>query len=169
MRSQPARNYISDDVVMTPMLLAAALARVLNPAGTILEPCAGDGAFLAALQPYGEVRTCEISIGHDFFGWITPVDWIITNPPWSRFRHFLEHSLMLAPEIAMLATVNHWWTRRRVSMVLKAGYGYKRLWLITPWPEEFPSSGFQLGLMHISKGYQGPTEIQSLLWCPRET
>src|SRR5215207_4048248 len=110
MRNQPNRNYRSDDRVMTPLPLAREIVARLQPRGLILEPCAGAGAFVQALASYGQVEWCEIDRGRNFFLWDQRVDWIVTNPPWSQFRAFLEHSISLADHVAFLATVNHWWT-----------------------------------------------------------
>ena len=161
MRSQPNRNYISDDCVMTPQALADALVDALQPQGRVLEPCAGDGAFSRAItRVNGEVLTCEIRDGSDFYEWDRPVDWIVTNPPWSQFRGFVEHALKLeATNVAMLATVNHWWTKRRVRAVMDAGYRYRQL-LLMEWPKEFKPTGFQLGMMHLQRGYDGPMDIR---------
>jgi len=65
------------------------LVEQLRPEGRILEPCAGDGAFLEAL-PRG-AEWCGIKRGRDFLQWRGRVDWIITNPPWSQIRVFLRH------------------------------------------------------------------------------
>lgn len=153
---------------MTPQPLADALVAALDPSGLVLEPCAGEGAFVQALRVHlqtcdgeNDVWTCELADGSDFLQWKLEVDWIVTNPPWSQFRSFLTHSLTLAHDVAMLATVNHWWTRHRVRSVQRAGFGYRHLWLCD-WPVEFPSSGFQLGMMHISKGWTGPMEVSWL-------
>lgn len=163
MKSQPGRRYQSNDAVMTPQWMASALANVLAPSGKILEPCAGNGAFVEALKPYGVVFTTEIHEGKPGFEWWTErVDWVITNPPWSQFRVFLTHSMDVADHVAMLVTVNHWWTKRRVMEVRKRGFGYRRL-ILCPWPREFPSSGFQLGMMVIQRGYIGPLTIEELL------
>lgn len=114
---------------------------------------------MAALASYGQVEWCEIDRGRDFFQWRQPVDWIITNPPWSQFRPFLEHSLSLADHVAFMATVNHWWTKRRCRMISKAAFGYERLLLFEP-PMEFRPTGFQLGMMLISRSYKGPLAIE---------
>lgn len=147
---------------MTPRSLATTCVSRLEPSGVVLEPCAGTRNFVRALQPYanGVVLECELSRGRDFLLWSRPVDWIVTNPPWSEFRAFLGHAMTLAPDIAFLVTVNHWWTKARVRMVNEAGYGYRRLWMV-PYPSEFPNSGFQLGLMHIQFGYDGPLMVMS--------
>lgn len=160
MRAQPNRNYVSDDVIMTPRPLAEALARALSPSGRILEPSAGDGAFVETLRQYGTVETCEITDGSLGFTWWTePVDWVITNPPWSQYAVFLRHAMTVATHVAFLSTVNHLWTKRRVRDVREAGFGYRQL-LLCEWPVVWPSSGFQLGMMHLQRGYDGPMDVQ---------
>ena len=64
MRSQPNRNYKSDDVVMTPDSLAVKLVEHFNPQGVGLEPCRGSGNIWRHL-PFAE--WCEITEGRDFF------------------------------------------------------------------------------------------------------
>jgi len=162
MRSQPNRNYQSEDRVMTPPWLAKAIVQRLQPRGVILEPCAGTGNLLAALKGYGDVEWCEIDQGRDFFRYTTPVDWIITNPPWSQFGDFLEHSLRLANHVALMATVNHWWTRRRCALVQGSQFGYRRLLLIDP-IREFPTTGFQLGMMVVSRNWSGLLQMQKIV------
>lgn len=158
MRAQPNRDYKSEDSVMTPQWLADMIVTGLEPTGVILEPCAGEGAFLRALEGRGDVRWCEIERGRDFLEYDEPVDWIITNPPWRFFADFLIHSLTLAQNIAFLVTVNHWWTKRRVREVVDAGFGYRRL-ILTSWPREFQPTGFQLGVMHLKRGHSGALQV----------
>lgn len=143
-RYQPNRNYHSDDVVMTPRPLARALVDLLQPQGRILEPCAGDGAFLEALPP--DTDWCEISRGRDFFAWKEPVDWIITNPPWRQIRGFLNHSFAIADNVAFLMTINHAWTRARLRDAGSAGFGIAAI-ITCATPRSFPPSGFQLGMI----------------------
>lgn len=146
---------------MTPIWLAEQLACRLQPSGHILEPCAGAGAFVRALQNYGQVDWCEIDAGRDFFAWRDRVDWIVTNPPWSEFRRFLAHSLRLADHVAFIATLNHWFTRRRWHMISHAGFGFERL-IAFECPPEFRPTGFQLGMVVLSRHYDGPLSIEAL-------
>jgi hypothetical protein len=163
MKHQPNRNYRSNDVVMTPRWLAEMLVQSLQPSGHILEPCAGQGAFAEALRPYGQVSALDVTAGHPGFEWWTErVDWVVTNPPWSQFRTFLVHGMEVADHVALLSTVNHWWTKRRVTEVRRHGFGYRKL-LLCPWPQEFPASGFQLGMMLIERGYKGDMAIEELM------
>ena len=34
------------------------------------------------------------------------VDWIITNPPWSKIKEFMIHSMTIANEIVYLISIN---------------------------------------------------------------
>ena len=131
----------------------------LQPAGRILEPCAGEGAFLSALPPGAE--WCEIKRGRDFYAWHDPVDWIVTNPPWSQIRRFLQHAFTVADNVALLMTVNHAWTKARLRDAKTAGFGLKRIILVNM-PASFPQSGFQLGLVVYQRLYRGPILLDEI-------
>ena len=205
MRSQPNRNYVSNDDIQTPPALARRLVQHFQPTGLILEPCAGDGAFLKALRAHARrsrgaastrlntqpnrvaqpirdsasdsearslnsqpstfnsprashVYSCELKRGVDFFACDRRVDWIITNPPWSQIRRFLQHALSLADHVVFLFTINHLWARARLGDVKAAGFGLKELVLVDT-PKNFPPSGFQLGAVHLHRGWTGPVTL----------
>lgn len=151
MKNQPNRNYTSDDVVMTPEPLAIKLIEHFKPKGHGLEPCRGTGNIWRNLE---NADWCEISEGKDFFEYNQSVDYIFTNPPWSQIRKFLQHSYCLANDIYMLFTVNHLWTKARLKDMKKAGFGIKEICIFDT-PNNFPQTGFQVGMIHISKNYNG--------------
>jgi hypothetical protein len=153
---------VTDDRVMTPLPLARALAQALKPKGVILEPCAGSGSFVRALRPYGRVDWCEIDRGRDFFGWTERVDWIVTNPPWSQFRAFLAHALRVADHVALMASINHFWTKSRRELVRQAGFGLARI-IEFDTPKAFPASGFQMGMVVLVGGHAGACRVDTLL------
>jgi len=153
---QPNRNYRSCDDVQTPIALARALVEHYAPTGRILEPCAGEGNFLRVL-PKGTLW-CEIKRGRDFFDFHEKIDWIITNPPWSKMRAFLRHSMELADHVCFLMTINHLWTQARLRDITKAGFGIREI-ILLDMPPEFPPSGFQLGSIHLQRGYRGPIHL----------
>src|SRR5271170_7524911 len=111
MKCQANRNYKSNDVIMTPPALAQALISHFKPFGKTLEPCRGSGSFFSQLP---NADWCEISEGKDFFDYNGKVDWIITNPPWSKIRPFLDKSMSVAEHIVFLMTINHVWTKARL-------------------------------------------------------
>lgn len=164
MKNQPNRDYNSNDVVMTPKSLAYEIDKHFNPIGKILEPCCGDGVFIDVIherQTGIHVDWCEINKGRDFFDYDEKVDWIITNPPWSKIRPFLQHSMEVADNIVFLVTVNHLWTKARIRDIREAGFGIKEIMLIDM-PKEFPQSGFQLGAIHLQRDWKGDIKLHDV-------
>jgi len=159
---QPVRGTPTNDRVMTPLPLAQALVAALQPSGRLLEPAAGDGAFVKAMKPYGDVLWCEIDRGRDFFEFNERVDWAISNPPWSLFKQFLQHAMTVADHVAFLVTVNHWWTRHRRELVRTAGFGIERI-IECDAPKEWGApTGFQLAMVVLTRGYEGPCTMETL-------
>lgn len=108
------------------------------------------------------VSWCEIQAGRDFFVWTEKVDWIITNPPWSQIRAFLQHAMKVADNVVFLLTINHVWTKARLRDVREAGFGLREIVLVDM-PASFPQSGFQLGAVHISRGWRGSISLSEIL------
>ena len=156
MKYQPNRNYNSNDEVMTPFDICKKIVNHLKPSGVILEPCCGEGNFLRYLPK--ETLWCEINKGKDFFEFTSKVDWVITNPPWSKIKEFLKHSMEVSDNVAFLVTVNHLWTKARIRMIEEQGFGIKEI-ILLDMPKEFPQSGFQLGVIYIQRGYKGMVKI----------
>jgi hypothetical protein len=99
---QPALLHVptEKDVVYTPAELAADMVAHFSPQGFCLDPCAGDGVFLDRLPPGS--AWCEIERGRDFYAWTEPVDWIISNPPYSHLLAWIRHSFSVAKNIVYL-------------------------------------------------------------------
>ncbi len=191
MRSQPNRDYISDDDIQTPLALARQLVAHFQPTGKILEPCRGDGNFLNALREHVKslergavslelkvsvksalkarssvlgattVHWTEVKRGRDFFDWDQPVDWIVTNPPWSQIRDFLCHAMEMADHVVFLFTINHLWTKARLRDIRNADFGIREIVLVDM-PKNFPQSGFQLGAVHLQHGWKGKITMGEL-------
>ena len=94
-----------NDAIFTPEWCAKDMIEFFNPTGRILEPCAGDGAIYKHLPAGSE--WCEIQEGIDFFAGTKPVDWIITNPPYSMFREFVMHGLDIALNVVYLVPLKY--------------------------------------------------------------
>lgn len=156
MKYQANRNYNSNDLIMTPEPLAKKIVEYFQPTGVVLEPCKGTGHFLK----YFPVNSpwCEIVEGKDFFDYYQPVDWIITNPPWSKIRSFLQHSLLLADNVVFLMTINHLWTKARLRDLDRQEFGIREIIMVDT-PKEFPQLGFQLGIVHLQGGYDGDIKL----------
>jgi hypothetical protein len=83
------------------------------------EPCSGDGRIQFFLEEDCGL-TCsysEILEGKDFFEWTDSTDLILTNPPFSLAKEFIDHSLKYCNTCIMLLRINYlgsigrhdWW------------------------------------------------------------
>lgn len=159
MKYQPNRNYNSNDDVMTPLSLCVKIIHHLKPTGIILEPFKGTGNFLKACP---EMIYCEQKENNSFENFTGCVDWIITNPPWSKIRYMLEKSCQVSnSHIVFLVTVNHVFTKARIKITDKYNFKLKEI-LYVQTPKEWPQSGFQLGFIHWEKNYDGLVYIDKL-------
>lgn len=135
-----------NDEVFTPIELARfCIDRCyIKPTDKVLEPCCGDGVFLNILNARGfSTDWCEINKGRDFFQYTDKVDWIITNPPFSKYREFMLHSMKLANKIGMLVPFTNVVTKARLRDLEENGFWFNEVHLVST-PKSFPQSGFQL-------------------------
>lgn len=157
----PKQNGPEQDRVFTPLALSKSVIDHFPLSGRVLDPCRGDGAFYSQLPGHVERHWCEIEEGRDFLDWQVPVSWIITNPPWSKFRDFLKHGMKIADNVVYLAAFSHFGTKARIRDMSDAGFAMKGI-LFVPTPAEWPQSGFQVAAVHIQRGWVGPCEIVHL-------
>ncbi|RLG10262.1 hypothetical protein DRN73_08195 [Candidatus Pacearchaeota archaeon] len=159
MKYQPNRNYKSSDEYMTPIYLCKQIIDYFKPNGLILEPCKGTGNFLKACP---KMIYCEQKENKPFEKFNKKVDWVITNPPWSKFKFFLEKSFSVSNyHVVFLVTINHIFTKARVKLARNYNFGLKDILYIDT-PKEFPQTGFQLGVIHWQKDYKGLVNIKKL-------
>lgn len=146
-----------NDKVYTPDYLAKYIVEYFKPKGKLLEPCCGNGVFLK----YMESDWCEIDKEKDFFEYsIENIDWAITNPPFSKIRKFLQHCYKLkVKNIVFLCPINHIiGLKARLKDMKDYNYKIKEIICIDT-PKEFPQSGFQWGIIHIKKRYNGNIKL----------
>ncbi len=149
----PPKNSPDKDLIMTPPDLAQKIVSRFNPWGKCLEPCYGDGAFLDAMLPYAAtLQKCELSDNIDFFEWPQKdYDWIITNPPFSKYANFLEKSLSIANNVVFYGTVCHILSlKKRLRIIKEAGF-YIREVLFTETPKGWKTGGFQCGAILLRR------------------
>ena len=160
MSSQPQLLQIAldkKDVVYTPDWVARDMVEFFKPSGRILEPAAGDGAFLKYLPG---ADWCEIERGRDFFACQEHYDWIISNPPFRQFYEFMLHSFSIANDIVYLLPgdkpFNVFLTMKMLydngGIVHMRNYGDGRTIGI-------PEIHRIASAFHFQKGYHGPMEI----------
>jgi hypothetical protein len=70
---------------------------------TVLEPCAGRGDIVSVLKARGyRPIVNDITDGKDFLTWVTPVETIITNPPYRLLAPIILHALAVARDTFLL-------------------------------------------------------------------
>ena len=150
-----------DDRVYTPDALAAAIVAHFEPSGRTLDPCRGKRAFSRCMP---DCDFCELDEGLDFLKIKVSkrYDWIVTNPPWGKFRPFLIHAMRSAENVVYLVTVNHFFTKARVRDMDEACFGLVEILYVDTPPKPWPQSGFQVAAVHIRRGYAGPVKIGRL-------
>ena len=156
-KMQPLLMHVAAerDIEYTPPELARDMVDWFAPAGVCLDPCAGDGVFYSLL-PIGS-EWCEIERGRDFYAWNTPVDWIVTNPPYSNLLSWIRHSFTVAKNIVYLMPSHRVFASGEFlddlfewgGIVHIRRYGTGSQW-------GFPF-GHALSAVHYQAGYTGPT------------
>lgn len=149
-----------NDVVFTPEWLAEIIVSLFPIQGSILEPCKGEGAFLKYLPPHTE--WCEIADNVNFYDYDKKVDWIITNPPYSDFNRFLEHSFILADNIVLLVPVAKMFKSMSTLTSIYNYGGFVSIYTLPASKAGFPF-GFPCAVYYIKRGYEGTTEICPLI------
>ena len=164
--SRPLAPKGGNDKVYTPPELAKHIVEHFQPSGRLLEPCKGKGAFTDAMYPFtsnGYLSCYEIDVGLDFLqGSPPPHDWVITNPPWSQLRAFLQKSMEVADNVVFLCLVNAFFMKARQEDMRKAGFGMKEILFVTTPPKPWPQTGFNLGAVHIKRGYIGDVKFSQI-------
>lgn len=150
--SRPLAPTGGNDCVWTPPYLAKYIVEHFKPSGRILEPCRGIGSFTDQMPG---CDWCEISEGRDFFAVEDHWDWIVTNPPWSKFRPFLRKAMQVSDNVVFLALLNAWFMKARVRDMREAGFGLVEALMIETPPKPWPQTGFQLAAVHAKRGYDG--------------
>ena len=102
---------------------------------------------------------CEIREGVDFFDWSEPVDWIVSNPPYSIFSKFMRHSMTVARDIVYVIPVNKVFNSDRTMREVWDWGGVPEIYVIGPGAAlKFPI-GFCIGAVHFQRGYRGPIQV----------
>ena len=145
------------DIVYTPEYVTIDIINRLNPTGSILDPCKGDGAFYNHL-PVGS-EYCELREGTDFLKYNKKLDWIIGNPPYSIFEDFLRHGFDLANNVSYLVPTNKVFQRQIIMDLINKYGGIKSIIIYGSGQLiDFPF-GFSVGNFHFQKGYKGDTNL----------
>jgi hypothetical protein len=151
---------LESDIVWTPRKVAQKIVEHFMPAGCILDPCRGEGAFTEFLP---RAFWCELTENKDFFEWWMPVDWIIGNPPYSNFSKFLRHSFLVAQEIVYLIPINKCFSSDCLLREINLWGGIREILYIGDGESlNWPLQGYCIGAVNFSKGYRGGIRFSGL-------
>jgi len=152
-----AREHDPSDVVYTPDWCAKDMLDWFRPCGKMLDPCKGGGAFFDKMPAGAE--WCEIREGRDFFEWRDPVDWIVSNPPYSNFRAFLNHSFTVADNIVYLVPVKNVFSAYGMLKEVNEYGGIAGIRLYGGGARVNFPMGNAIGAVHFKRGHSGQCEI----------
>lgn len=159
------KDYNPNDDVYTPepiaKLLIGKIAKFIKEDDVLYDPFRGGGVFYDNFPACGKKCWSEIKEGEDFFDFNGKVDWIISNPPYSKFTELMKHSYEIADNICYLIPLNKvvssW---GRVLDMYKYG-GIVKLWILPAGKCGFPF-GFPACFMWARRGYKGPIDYEIL-------
>ena len=148
-----------NDVVFTPRWLAKIICEMFPIEGRVLEPAKGEGVFMEFL-PKG-TEWCEIAEGRNFFDYSNEVDWIVTNPPYSDFNRFLEHSFELSNNVVFLVPVAKMFKSMGTIKTIMSYGGIVSYRFLSGGQAGFPF-GFPVGVCYMKRNYRGETKFEPL-------
>lgn len=151
-RTASLNNY--SDVHFTDRAVAKKVVDFFNPSGRILEPFRGDGAFYDTL-PSGS-DWCELSLGRDFFDWQEPVDWIITNPPFSNLTDIMRHAFDVAQHTVFLLPLSKVYSSAPRLELVRSQSGMRTQLMMGTGRKIGFDIGFPFAAIHFERGYSGP-------------
>lgn len=152
------------DKVYTPETIAKIIINEFDLSGKVLDPCRGKGAFYDNLPETVSKEWCELDAGKDFFEYNEKVDWIISNPPYSVFTRWLEHSFEIADNIVYLIPLYMLTTSfNKIDSIINYG-GIKEILIFSDvpsknwhWPISWPVCA-----VYFKRNYTGLTKFKKL-------
>lgn len=118
-----------NDVIYTPKELAIDCISVVPIAegDTVLDPFLGGGVFYHNYPQENPKDWCEIEKGRDFFEYDQKVDWVISNPPFSKLNDVLDKCVEVCVKGFGLIFICTGLTVRRVNKVKQKGFIISRI------------------------------------------
>ena len=117
-----------NDDIHTPLQVAKLMIDLcdLQPGQKVLDCCFGGGVFYNNYPDFVEKDYCDINQGKDFFDWDTKVDWVISNPPYSKWDAWLEHTMKICDNFCYIFGFMNF-SERRLNRIFLNGFGLVKL------------------------------------------
>jgi len=122
-----------NDVIYTPIELSKNCIETIeiNENDFLLDPFFGDGSFFNNFPQKNNKDWCEIEKNKDFFNYNEKVDWIISNPPFSKLTNILIKCSEICNKgfgLIMLCTAL---TPKRINLLESKGFFIEKINLFT--------------------------------------
>ena len=117
-------RYSPNDIKYTPEDLAKEIINIcpLKPGDLVLDPFYGEGVFYNNYPEFCEKEWCEIEKGVDFLDYDKKVNWIISNPPFSKLKIMIPKMIETATDGICLILGTNNLTRLRDRLFNEAGF-----------------------------------------------
>ena len=114
----------NNDIFYTPSDLVLDCLKLIDikDDDILLDPFFGNGAFFNEFPRKNKKEWCEIEKGVDFFKYNKKVDWIISNPPFSKLTQVLEHSTDICKKGFGLIMMTTALSVKRINDIKKKGF-----------------------------------------------
>jgi hypothetical protein len=161
-----------NDKIFTAYPFAKRIIEYFVPQGSIFDPCSGHGfdkdgkpakAFYSQYPEHCNRYEAEIEEGKDCVDFNLPVQWVITNPPYSKaYCKVAGHSFKIANNVVFLTRLDtSLGTYHRWRLAEDQGHKTKEI-ILVPWKDAgFPPRGFVLAVIHWQKCWRGDCKITS--------
>ncbi len=104
------------DFYPTPLSAFLPLLPYIDKAKLVWEPASGDGRLIKCLLENGFIADgLDLNRGYNFFLDNERRECIITNPPFSAAKQFVQHSLEVSSEVFLLLRLNFLGSQKRHS------------------------------------------------------
>ena len=133
-----------------------------KPQGSVLDASAGKDVFYNNFANEQKYR-CEIDDGLDFFDWDKKVDWIITNPPYSIYDHFLGHSFEIADNVVFFVPIAKAFKSNKVQKMVNDYGGLREVVYMGGGSGHGFKFGFPVGCLHYKRDYKGECKITDIV------
>ena len=155
-------GYKVNDDIYTPETIAKMLIGKINkyiePNHTLYDPFRGDGSFYNNFPEKNVKNWSEIKENEDFFDWKYPVDWIISNPPYSKYTEVMQHSYEIAENICYLVPLSKVVSSMQRIRELNNYGGIVKMWILPASKCGFPF-GFPACFFWAKRGYKGKIDV----------
>jgi len=113
-----------NDIIYTPSELVKDCLKLVPivPTDILLDPFLGDGAFYNQYPKDNVKDWCEIQKDRDFFKYNKKVDWIVSNPPFSKLNDVLDHCCLITNKGFGLIMLCYALTLPRINRMREKGY-----------------------------------------------